>query len=157
MLNIRSMILFVAMVLGIAPVVAQQGSEGDREKYKAELRNYKHEFFVRELSLEKEQATAFLELYDQMEDSLEVINEETRQLERAVHSNAEATSVEVDAAISAIYNQKIHEGQIEYGFMEKFRQHLTPRQLLLLKSAERKFNQQLVRFHHRKGKKPAGK
>lgn len=84
-----------------------------------------------------------------MDDQLQQIGAETRDLERNVLENVEASDTEVEAAAAAIYSQKQREGKVEAEYYEQFKEILSPRQLLKLKSAERKFTQQLVRQHRR--------
>ncbi len=124
-------------------------SENERERALTEMRAYKHQFIAKELNLSKEQQSGFFPVYDEMDDKLMQINLETRELERAVNENKEASDTEIEAAATAIFNQKEREGKIENEYFDKFKEVLTPRQLLLLKSAEKKFTQRLVRHHRR--------
>ncbi len=126
-------------------------SEADRQRFRAEMRNYKHEFLAKELSLTREQQQEFFALYDEMDDAVDRVANDTRELERKVADNPSASDVEIEAAARAAYSQKYTEGEIEQSYFEKFRQVLKPKQLLQLRAAERKFTQQLMR-HHRKMK-----
>lgn len=128
---------------------AQSISPENREKWLAEMRNYKHEFLVRELKLDKAQQESFFPVYDQMDDELNRISEETRQLETQVTRDKDASQADLERATKAVYEQKAREGAIEMQYYEKFKQILNPKQLLSLKNAERKFTQQLVRHHGR--------
>ncbi len=145
------MTLFLAAVfLTPLSMTAQQSApEYDRERYINEIRNYKHDFLARDLDIPRDRQRSFFEHYDAMEDEIMQLNAETRELEGQVESNADATDVEIDAAISSIFNQKQKEAEIENRYLELFREDLTPRQILRLKSAERRFNQQLMRRHRR--------
>lgn len=125
----------------------QQGP--DREKVLAELRPYQHEFLTKELKLTKEQSRAFFSLYDSMEDALQQVADETRELERQTLDNASASDTELEAAAQAVFSQKEREGKIEMEYYQKFKDILTPRQLLSLKSAEREFTQRLMRQHRK--------
>ncbi len=133
---------------------AQQtrSDEPDRQKWILEIRNYKHEFLAKELDLSKDQQKDFFEVYDQMEDRLNQLSEDTRRLEQTTLSNPDASDVEIEAATRAVYDMKEKEYKIENEFFEEFKKTLKPRQLLQLKSAERKFTQQLMN-HHRRLKK----
>lgn len=121
----------------------------ERQKFRAEMRNYKHEFLTRELELSKDQQRDFFPIYDEMSDEVDRIGSETRRLEKDVTSRADASDVEVEAAARAVYSQKYAEGEVEQRYYERFKQVLKPRQLLKLRSAERKFMQQLMRKHNR--------
>ncbi|MDE6333131.1 MAG: hypothetical protein K2L77_00640, partial [Muribaculaceae bacterium] len=83
------------------------------------------------------------------EDEVERINAETRDLEQKACENANASDLELENAARTIFEQKRAEGQVERTYFEKFKDILTPRQLLQLKSAERRFTQQLVKQHRR--------
>ncbi|MGN0219250.1 MAG: hypothetical protein ACI4AX_03085, partial [Muribaculaceae bacterium] len=66
--RIYIIILFLAAFATSAAAQPRQTPE-NRERWKSELRNYKHEFMARELDLSREQQSKFFPLYDQMEDS----------------------------------------------------------------------------------------
>ena len=146
-------LLFMAMVP--AKALAQQLNEDDRNRYVNQIRAYKHDFLAKELGLSKAQQDAFFELYDAMEDRTMDLGGEVRDLERKA-SAAGASDEEMAAAAIALYSQKMREGEIEMEYYEKFKETLTPAQLVALKSAERKFTQELMRQHRRlRGEKGA--
>lgn len=128
---------------------AQGPSEEDRQRFRAEVRNYKHEFLARELGLSREQQREFFPLYDEMDNEIDRINVETRDLERKVSSKADATDTEVEAAARAVYLQKSAEGDVETQYFDRFKQILQPRQMLKLRNAEREFTRRLMREHRR--------
>jgi len=146
---IRSLIILVASLAVASSFAQERLSQSDRDRWLNELRTYKHEYLVKELSLSKEQQRDFLPLYDSMEDEVERINAETRELEAKAVDNAEASDLEIENAARTLFEQKRAEGQIEMTYFEKFKEILSPRQLLRLKNAERKFTQQLVKHHRR--------
>ena len=146
-------LLFMAMVP--AKALAQQLNEDDRNRYVNQIRAYKHDFLAKELGLSKAQQDAFFELYDAMEDRTMDLGGEVRDLEKKA-SAAGASDEEIAAAAIALYSQKMREGEIEIEYYEKFKETLTPAQLVALKSAERKFTQELMRQHRRlRGEKGA--
>lgn len=124
-------------------------SEEDRQRFRSEVRAYKHEFIARELELSREQQREFFPVYDEMDDEIDRISTETRELERRVAAKDDATDVELEAAARAVYGQKKAEGDVEESYFERFKQILSPRQMLRLRHAERKFMQKLMRQHHR--------
>ncbi len=119
----------------------------NRERWKSELRSYKHDFMSRELDLSREQQSKFFPLYDQMEDSIEQINADTRELEKRIGDNA--TDIETEAAARALFEQKSREGQLELEYFDSFKTILTPRQLLKIKNAERQFMRRLMHHNRR--------
>lgn len=145
---------FTALLLAFAAIfsVAQthgRPSEEDVRRFRSEIRNYKHEFLAKELKLTQEQQREFFPIYDEMDDAVDRIAGQTRELERQVRKKSDATDVEIEAAARAIYEQKGAEGAEEMKYFDRFRQVLEPRQLLMLKNAERKFTRELMRQHRR--------
>ena len=137
-------------LLAAGPIYAQQTKEDvERDRVFTEIRAYKHDVLVKSLDLTKEQQREFFPVYDELDDKLMEINHETRDLERRVAADANASDTEIEAAASAVYSQKEREGKVEMEYYDKFKGILTPRQLLGLKSAEKRFTQQLVRYHRR--------
>ncbi|MFG6386456.1 MAG: hypothetical protein K1V80_08310 [Muribaculaceae bacterium] len=145
---------FIATLLLLGLVAADMNaqsalSENDRSRWLSEIREYKHEFLAKDLELTREQQRDFFPLYDSMEDEVERINTETRALETKVSESKEASDLEIENASRTIFEQKRAEGQIEMTYFDKFKEILSPRQLLRLKNAERRFTQQLVKHHRR--------
>ncbi len=151
----RFLISVIFLASALLPMVAQKKgelSDAQREKYVAEIRQYKHDAIARELELTKEQQREFFPVYDDMEEQMMKLNNETRELERKAADNADATDAELEAAAIALYSQRLKEGQIEMAFYEKFSKILNNRQILRLKNTERKFTQRLMRHHRQAGK-----
>ncbi len=146
-------IIFIVLVCSL-PSYAQGGiPDNDRQRWLEELRGYKHDFITAELELSQEQQNEFFPIYDEMEDEIERLNIMTRELEDAVNSNDEASDIEIENAARTIFELKRAEGQIEMTYFEKFKEILSPRQLLQLKNVERKFTNRLVK-HHRRMRNP---
>lgn len=146
--NIAAAIMLT--ILAVGPVCAQQPKEdGGRDRIFTEIRAYKHDVLIKTLDLTKEQQREFFPVYDELDDKLIQINTETRDLERRVAADAGASDTEIEAAAQAVYSQKEREGKVEMEYYDKFKEILTPRQLLNLKNAEKLFTQQLVRHHRR--------
>lgn len=121
----------------------------DRERWLTEYRNFKHQYMVRELQLTPQQQEGFFQAYDAMEDELNNLSDDLRQLETRINEQTDASDVELEAAARALYEQKSREGEIEMRYFEQFRTLLQPRQLLKLKNTERRFTQEMVRRHGR--------
>lgn len=130
---------------------AAQGpaNPAERQRWISEIRSYKHDFISKELNLTREQENAFFPIYDEMEEQIEKLNNETRELERRVSEDENASDLELQNAARTIFELKRAEGQIEMTYFDKFSEILTPRQLVQLKPAERKFTQQLINSHRR--------
>ena len=150
MTRIITAALFALFLTGAAADASAQQSEiKDLDKIIAEIRPYKHNFFISELKLSKDQAREFLALYDKMESELLTINEDTRELERSVNDDPSASDTETEAAARATFEQKQREAQVELLYYDKFKEILTQRQLLQLKSTEKRFTQKLARSHRK--------
>jgi len=146
----RILLLSLSFVLALTAFSQPKHKGGpDRDKFYEQLRPYQHDFISKELELSRDQARDFFPIYDQLDDELKKIGKETRELEKQVLKNKEATDTEIEAASQAIFAQKEKEGKIELEYYEKFKQILEPRQLLKLKSAERRFTQWLLRQHNK--------
>lgn len=151
-MKIRQSILAAILCLSaMAPAMQAQVplSENDRTRWLSEIREYKHEFIAKDLEMTREQQRDFFPLYDSMEDEVERINSEIRALETKVNEDKEASDIEIENASRTIFEQKRAEGQVEMTYFDKFKEILSPRQLLRLKNAERRFTQQLVKHHGR--------
>lgn len=140
----------MAIACTTAMAQRQPMTDEERDLWLAELRQYKHEFLAKELSLSTDQQEAFFPLYDEMDDQINQIAKEVRDLEVTISNSATASADEVQAAAFALFDQKRRESVVELLYFEKFKDTLTPKQLFRLKNAERKFTQQLVKHHRRK-------
>lgn len=139
-------------LLAFNSVAQRQGkplTDEDRQRIRSEIRSYKHEFLARELEMSREQQREFFPVYDEMDEAVDRINFETRELERKVSQKADASEVEIEAAARAVFSQKSAEGEVEKQYFDRFRQILSGKQLLRLRKAERKFTQRLMRHHRR--------
>ena len=135
------------LLMAVPPVSAQ--ARADRQKFMSEIRNFKHDYLAKELDLSAEQKQEFFPVYDRMDDEIRKLNEETRDIERKTIENGDASEVELEAAAQAVFAQKAKEAQIETTYFEQFKNILNNRQLLLLKSVERRFTRELVKHQHR--------
>lgn len=151
----KQIIFTLVMIIFVSTTsMAQRAklSKEDRQKYLDEMRQYKREFLVKELNLSRDQQNQFFPVYDQMEDEINQVAEETRELEEKAIKNSEASDTELETVARTVFEQKSREGEIEMNYFVKFKEVLTPRQILLLKGSERKFTQQLVRHGRAKSK-----
>ena len=155
-MNRRILFTLILIFAGLSQVEAQTpGRQPDRSKWLSEIRDYKHEFIAKDLQLTAEQKRDFFPLYDEMEDEISRINSETRELETQVDENKDASDLEIENAARTVFEQNRAVGQVEMTYFDKFKEILTPRQLLRLKNAERTFTQQLVKHHGRvRGQRP---
>lgn len=153
----RTSSLIIALVVSFTFIATAQSQpdENDRQKWMSEVRNFKHEFLAKDLDLTKDQQRDFFPAYDEMEDRLSRLNIETRELEQKALADPATSDVALDAAARASYSLKNEESKIELEYFDTFKKILSPKQLIRLKNAERKFTQQLM-IHHRRLKKAEG-
>lgn len=141
--------VLAALASSAQPPQQTEQSEASRERYISEIRQYKHDYMVKELGLTREQQRDFFPVYDEMEDRLMKLNSEIRELEKKTINDEDASGTELEAAAQAVFSQRLKEGEIEMAYFEKISEILTNRQILRLKNTERKFTQRLMK-HHRK-------
>ena len=88
---------------------------------------------LRSLTSAKNSSKKFFPLYEEMEDETTRMEDETRAMERRVAEAPDATDLEYEKATEALFDMKVKQAALEKGYMEKFRDILSPRQLFELK------------------------
>ena len=155
---LRKILFCLLLTLLVFPADSFAQTSGGDDKmaaYKDKLRRYQHQVITRELSLSREEANKFFPVYDQMCDELERVGSETRVLEQRTINNPNASAVECENTARALFEQKKTEADIELRYFDKFKELLSPRQLLLLKNAEETFRKEVMAHfakHRRKNK-----
>ena len=138
------MLAFLAAPTTLRAQRTKGNPEEKRKEWIADMRNFKHEFFKKDLNLTREQEGPFFKAYDEMDDELIRIGEETRSLERKINSDTDASETEMESAARTLFEQKKKEGEVELKYFEEYKGILTKRQLLRLKETERRFNRALL-------------
>lgn len=142
--------LFIALIiLLMAPVLAAQSNkeanEKGRQRWFKEMRQYKHDFLVKELDMTQEQQEKFFPLYDQMEREKHDIDKQTRQLERDINAKGDqATELEYEKAAEAAYELDGKKNSVEMRYFKEYKSILSKKQLFKLKCAERKFTRNIM-------------
>jgi Spy/CpxP family protein refolding chaperone len=150
MKRLYTFIIITVLAGQLVTLIAQKSmSEENRSKWLTEMRDYKHTFLAKELSLSRDQQKDFFPVYDAMEDEINKITLETRELERKVSVDTKASDLELTNAARALFEQKGKESDIEMQYFEKFKDILNPNQLFRIKSVERQFTQYIVQHHNR--------
>lgn len=154
----RAYLFITLLICACSAVWAQQSQQSmtdeEREKWLTEYRNYKHEVLAKELKLSREQQNEFFPVYDEMDDQLMQIGNEIRNLQAKVNNDPNAGDIEYEAAARALFEQKSREGAVELEYFDKFKEILTPKQLIRLKNVERKFTQNLAKQRFKKNGEP---
>ncbi|MDE7125829.1 MAG: hypothetical protein K2O12_05060, partial [Muribaculaceae bacterium] len=98
----------------------------------------------------------FFPLYDNMEDELNTLSAQARELEGKIQTSKDTPSdLEFTSAAKTLFEHKGKECEIELEYFTKFEKILSPRQLFLLKSVERNFMGEVVRRHGKMRNDPA--
>ena len=146
----RNLILILlSIVIACGSAFAQKKpTQQERAQWMNEIRNYKIEFLAKELALTDDQRAKFTTLYTAMDKELDKVQWETRQMEHKIGKNGDKTTdLEYEKAAEAMFELKGREAKIESEYFKKFKTVLTPKQLYILKSAERKFTRALMDHH----------
>lgn len=144
-------LLIISLVAQLSTISAKDApSKEERQKWFKEMREYKHSFMAKELSLTDDQQKEFFPVYDAMESELHKVSKETRQLEKKLKESNEVSDIEYEKAAEAMFELKGKECDIEKSYFKKFSTILTKKQLFLLKGAERKFTRAIMKHHNRK-------
>lgn len=145
--------LLLVMTLGVA---AQNNKKADRAEWFKEMRQHKHDFLAKEMGLTADQKSRFFQLYDQMSQQAIKLYDDVRAKEKALEKKGSAaTDDDYMALAQDMAEVKQRVGAVEMSYFLQFKQVLTPRQLVQLKAAERKFDRMMMRQHakgHKIGK-----
>lgn len=143
-------LVFIASLL--APAInaqPQAPQSAEREQWMSEMRQYKRNYFTKELDLSRDQQNKFFPLYEEMENQTFKINEEARLMEKRVSEMPDPTDLEYEKATDAIYETKMKEAELEKEYLQKFKTILNKKQMFRLKAVERQFSRDMMRQHNR--------
>lgn len=149
-----STIFLIIIAICMTSVQADAQSR-DRKQFRDDIREYKHNYFRQKLDLSREQAASFFELYDKMDDAITALNDEARTVEAKIYDAPEGTitDIEYEIATKTLLEVKEKEAGIEKEYYEKFQEILNKKQLFELRKVERDFTMQLLKYHHKNGKR----
>lgn len=147
----RSFIIVVILSLAALSVSAQQRGrqKPDREKWFQELREWKHQFLIKEVDLTEEQQPKFFAVYDAMQNEILAIHDGTRNMEKKLSLNKQASDLEYEKMAEVLIEVKIKEGEIQKRYLDKMKTVISSRQLYKLQVAEKKFIRMLNRQHNK--------
>lgn len=129
------------LLLVCVPAAVGQNSNKD-EMYK-KLKEFKLKFLAQELSLSEKQQTPFFEIYSEMMDEKRKVWKPTRQLERKVKEDKNASDSDYRLLSEAMNKSKSAEAEIDERYEARFRTVLTGKQLFQLRDAENKFREKI--------------
>lgn len=142
-------LLWLTLVAAIPSEGASRGGSDDREQWMTEMRQYKRIYMTKELELSREQQTKFYPLYEEMEDAVAKVTDESRAMERRVAEMDSPSDLEYEKATEAMFDADVRSAQIEREYMDKFKTILSKKQLFRLKAVERQFTREMMRQHQR--------
>ncbi len=155
--NIKAMkrvTLIIAMIVfAIIPAVSQRNGGKGKEAMHREMQEYKLRFLSQEMNLTADQQKKFEELYVKMSAERRQLFHATREQERKVRNNANASEADYKAAVNAMRNAKEKDAQIEKKYDAQFAKFLTARQIYKLKEAEETFNRRMRSMHKKSREK----
>lgn len=130
-----------------------QKPRSERKQWMKEMRQFKHEFLIKELELTSEQQPQFFEVYDRMNEEIHALEKQTRQMERNIREKGnDVTDLEYEKAAEACCELPGKRNAITMRYFNEYKNILTKKQLFLLNCAERKFTNTIM--HHRKNQAP---
>ena len=145
MIRKSTVISFLLAVILAPCLLSAQSTAAQRARWMEQIRKTKFEFFTKEVSLTKEQQNQLFPLYEEMERSIYKMNNEAEALMKKTAANSRATDTEFEAAATAAARTTQRQGEIELEYFNKFSKFLSKKQLFLLKQAENKFTQYLLK------------
>ncbi|MDE6756489.1 MAG: hypothetical protein K2J66_05030 [Muribaculaceae bacterium] len=147
--------IFTLVTLICLTAVTASAQNRDRKQFRDDIREYKHNYFKQKLDLSREQANSFFDLYDKMDDAITALNDEARTLETRIYDAPDGTitDIEYEVATRTLIEVKEKEAAIEKEYYDKFNEILNKKQLFELRKVERDFTMQLLKYHHKNGKK----
>ena len=130
--------------------------DGKKDKWMREMNQARREFITKELKLSPSQETRFFAQYDAMDTEMRSLYDNLRRQEKTVEKKgSKATEAECLALSQEMFEAKAKEGAIEMKYYKKFKEILSPGQLVKLKKVERDFRRKMAREQrkvHKKGK-----
>lgn len=152
----KTILTLVIILCAAAAATAQRPGRGEitpeqRTEWMQQYREFKHKYLIRMLALTEEQQEPFFAVYDQMDDELAAISQQTRELEQKyLAEDADFADEEYIEAARQLFMFKDKEAKIELDSFDRLKEVLTPRQLVQLKSVERDFTRRLQKQRHDK-------
>lgn len=136
---------FLLLVSFVAGAYSQEKGDGkgDRHKMRQELEDFKMKFIAQEIDLKEDQQQRFFDLYKKMNEEKFKVFKDTRQLEKKVKSDKNATDADYENLNKAITEARRKDAEIEKKYDEQFLKIISARQLLKMKDAEEKFRHKM--------------
>lgn len=142
-LTMMVMVLAVTMSARAGEQQKRPSTPAERQRWEAEMADYKHDILARELDLKEEQKTQFFALYDALDRDRRNLYAKARKARKAVNAKAKASDGELVEAARLEVEAAQGVGNLEMKYFNEYKKVLTPRQLFKLGDAERKIMRDL--------------
>ncbi|WP_018965687.1 MULTISPECIES: hypothetical protein [Porphyromonas] len=119
--------------------LATKYQECEQQGRKKEFMNQRNSFFILELELTREEADAFLPLYNELDTKRYDLWKDVRQKRALMERKPELTDSDMELIINKSLDNKIAEARLEKEYYYKFKRVLPMRKVMALRAAERKF------------------
>lgn len=138
-MRIKTLIILLLAVLLSTPAYADRHGDGWRK----EMRDFKLRFLAQEMDLRQDQQKQFITTYNQMTEETQAVMQQTRNVMQRVEKMSNPTDADYEAACDALLKAHEQDLSIEKKYEERFKTFLSPKQIYLMKEAERKFRDRL--------------
>lgn len=144
-----SLLLALAFSFTSTSLMAEDETKQKHSMWIQEIRDYKHDFFTKEIDLTKAQQQEFFPLYTEMEREIFQINKDAREMEKkiTIAKGSTTSDLEYEKVAEAMSEVKMKEAEIEAEYFQKFAKILSKKQLFQLKRAENRFTRSMLNHH----------
>lgn len=155
----KNILITLTFILSVTTFAGAQNNENSarHRQWMQEMNQAKAEYVAKEINLTDDKSDKFITLYKSMCAETGKLASETRRLERDVAKKENATDVEYEKAAEAVFEFRGKENAIEMRYFNQFKSLLTKQQLFKIKSAERKWNKELMKQHRHNRKHKNGR
>lgn len=137
-----SLYTFLIILFASQALYAQNNMQAKREQVKAQ----KAAFITSKLNLDATAAQKFWPIYNEYEAQREEISERKRELmQKLTENSGQLSEVDYDKLGNEYIDLKIKETELEKIYHYKFKEAITPSQILKLYQAENQFKQFLIK------------
>lgn len=135
-------VLLITSVSGISAQNRPSAQHTDRQKWEAEMTQYKHDRLTKELGLKDDQTTRFFALYDAMDRERRAVFSNESRTRKELKRKANPTDKDYNEAtkISLAVNANVN--RIETKYYQEMGKILSPKQLYQLRLAEQNLNKE---------------
>lgn len=141
-LAIMLTLLLASAVNNVSAQKRQGGSQADRQKWEAEMTQYKHDRLTKELGLNDEQSTRFFALYDAMDRERRAVFFNDSRMRKEMKRKPNPTDKDYIEATNVSLSVGASVNRIETKYYKEIGKILTPKQVYQLRLAEQKLNKE---------------